>query len=83
MEPGTVVNIAGGRTVAMNEVVDLVGALAGRRVHVEHLEPQHGDVYETGGSIDRARELLGWEPQTSLESGLEAQLKWHSSRMDR
>ncbi len=30
----------------------------------------------TGGAIDRAQELLGWEPRFQLRDGLAAQVEW-------
>ena len=36
-----------------------------------------GDSFRNGGAIDRARELLGWEPHVSLRDGIAAQLAWH------
>jgi UDP-glucose 4-epimerase len=29
-----------------------------------------GDAVRNGGAIDRARELLGWEPEVTLREGL-------------
>lgn len=75
--PGTVVNIAGGSEVTLNEVIDLVGELVGREVPIQRAAEQPGDVYRTGGATDAARELLGWEPSTDLGSGLAAQIEWH------
>jgi len=80
VEPGTVLNVAGGSTVAMNDVLRLVSELTGAAVLLERCPPQAGDVFETGGSIERAREVLDWAPQTPLEIGLRAQLEWHQSR---
>ena len=51
---------------------------AGRR---SSREPKKaGDSFRNGGAIDRARELLGWEPQVSLRDGVAAQIAWHRSR---
>ena len=39
-----------------------------------------GDSFRNGGATDRARELLGWEPQVSLRDGIAAQVAWHRAR---
>jgi nucleoside-diphosphate-sugar epimerase len=39
-----------------------------------------GDSFRNGGAIDRARDVLGWEPKVSLREGLEAQIAWHRAR---
>lgn len=64
---GEVINIGGGRNRSVNEIADLIG---GPRVFIEpRLEPKH-----TLADISRARKLLGWEPQITLEEGV-AELK--------
>lgn len=79
--PGTVVNVAGGGEILLNQLIDLVGELAGTEVVVENHPAQAGDAKRNGGATDRARELLGWEPRVSLRDGIAAQLAWHRSRV--
>ena len=78
--PGTVVNVAGGSSIAMRELLVLAGEVVGAPVEVEQLPNQPGDVARTGGTIDRAQRLLGWEPITDLRAGLTAQADWHRAR---
>jgi UDP-glucuronate 4-epimerase len=77
--PGTVVNIAGGSHAVMADMVELVGELAGRPVAWERSAKEAGDVQQTGGAIDRAHQLLGWEPRVQLREGLTAQVDWSRS----
>jgi nucleoside-diphosphate-sugar epimerase len=78
--PGTVVNIAGGASIRMDELLALVGDVLGHEVIVEPQPAQPGDVQRTGGSIDRANALLRWKPVTDLRAGLVAQAAWHRAR---
>ena len=77
--PGTVVNIAGGSHAVMTELIDVVGELAGTPVDCQRQPQEAGDVQQTGGAVDRAHELLGWEPRVSLREGLAAQVEWSRS----
>jgi UDP-glucuronate 4-epimerase len=77
--PGTVVNIAGGGETVMTDLIELTGKLVGRDITIEQGPEQAGDVPRTGGRIDQAQALLGWEPQVSLPEGLTAQVAWHRS----
>jgi nucleoside-diphosphate-sugar epimerase len=79
-EPGTVVNVAGGSSIAMRDLLELAGEVVGASPRIEQLPNQPGDVARTGGTIDRARSLLGWEPSTDLRTGLAAQAEWHRAR---
>jgi nucleoside-diphosphate-sugar epimerase len=80
LAPGTVLNVAGGGQLTMNELVDLVSELVGRPVEIQRGAAQAGDVRRTGGRIDRAAGLLGWAPAFDVRTGLERQLAWHGSR---
>jgi UDP-glucuronate 4-epimerase len=73
----SVFNVAGGSSSTVNEVLRLVAENVGRDV-ITHREPeQPGDVRITGGAIDRARQLLGWQPGTPLEEGIKRQVAHH------
>lgn len=78
--PGAVINISGGSSVALAEIIELVGELVGHPVPIERKPAAAGDVTRTGGSVERAAELLGWEPKVQVREGLSAQLDWHRSR---
>jgi UDP-glucuronate 4-epimerase len=77
--PGAIVNIAGGSHAVMTDLIELVGELAGAPVDCQRHPKEAGDVHQTGGAIDRAFELLGWEPLVSLREGLAAQVEWSRS----
>jgi UDP-glucuronate 4-epimerase len=80
VEPATVVNIAGGGEITLNGLIATVGELAGSAVMIEDHPAQAGDARRNGGSTDRARALLGWEPVVGLADGIASQLTWHADR---
>lgn len=75
--PGTAINVAGGSSILLSDLVDLIAAEVGAAVPIEQYDAQPGDVQRTGGSVDLAHELLGWHPVTSIEAGIAAQVAWH------
>jgi len=77
--PGTYVNLAGGAEITLNDLITLVGELAGAPVAVDPGPKMAGDSFRNGGAIDRARAVLGWAPNVSLRDGLAAQIEWHRS----
>jgi UDP-glucuronate 4-epimerase len=78
--PGSSVNISGGGEITLADLIELVGECNGAPVKVDAQPKQAGDAVRNGGSIARAQQLLGWEPQVSLRDGVERQLAWHRSR---
>ena len=77
---GTVLNVAGDVEHSMAEVIEAVNDAVGKPLMVDMKPDQPGDVERTGGSIERARSLLGWSPTTGLCEGLARQLAWHEAR---
>ena len=77
---GTMMNAAGGDSMELLDVIKLAGELAGSPIDLDWRDAQPGDVRRTGGSVERARELLGWTPKIDLRAGIERQIAWHRSR---
>jgi nucleoside-diphosphate-sugar epimerase len=75
--PATVVNVAGGSSTTMNDLIERVGRAAGAPVPVVTKDDQPGDVAVTSADTSRAVRRLGWAPQVGLDEGIEAQLAWH------
>ena len=68
--PGHVINVAGGRRVTLNELLDTIQGLVGSSVAATHGPARAGDVRHSLADLGQARGLLGWEPAVSLEAGL-------------
>jgi nucleoside-diphosphate-sugar epimerase len=68
--PGEVTNVAGGRRVSLNELLREIRALTGARVEARYQPARPGDVRDSLADLSRARELLGYEPQVDLRTGL-------------
>ncbi|MDZ7732166.1 MAG: GDP-mannose 4,6-dehydratase [Acidimicrobiia bacterium] len=77
LAPATVLNVAGGESARIGDLIELVGKHVGDEVIVDEQPAKPGDAYRNGGSTARARQLLGWAPRTSLDEGLERQVAWH------
>ena len=81
-DPGSVLNVGGGEQSSMDEVIDLLGKLAGAPVPVRAGAIQHGDVRRTGADTTAARRL-GWSPRVTLADGLLSELSWVRARATR
>lgn len=81
LEPGEVINIAGGSTISLWEVVEMVESVTDRKIDLRRLPKQPGDVRKTSGATGKAESLLGWSPSTDLRTGIEKQVAWHQERL--
>ena len=75
--PGTYLNIAGGSSIRVRELIALTEELSGSTIELERLPVQPGDAQQTGGAVDRAEKVLGWEPQVPVRDGLAHQISWY------
>lgn len=71
-----IINLGNHRTVSLKELVTALENALGQTAIIEYLPEQEGDVPQTFANIETARRLLNYNPQTSLEDGLAAYVKW-------
>jgi len=77
--PGRVYNVGGGSRVSINQVLDLIGRVSGRRPRVSVDPKEKGDMRHTFADTSRARADLGFSPTVTLEDGLAAEYRWLSA----
>jgi nucleoside-diphosphate-sugar epimerase len=74
--PGRVYNIGGGSRVSVNQVLEMIGRIAGQKPQI-HVDPvQKGDMRHTYADTSLARADLGYQPTVGLEEGLAAEYRW-------
>ena len=73
-----IINLGGGRNpVTLNAIIERLESLLGKKAKIE-TKPFHiADIKETWADIDKAKNLFGWEPQVSLDEGLEKSVRWY------
>ena len=77
--PGRAYNVGGGSRVSMNQVIDIIGRIAGRPLDVRREPTQKGDMRDTYADTSMARADLGFSPSVTLEQGIEAEYRWLSA----
>jgi UDP-glucuronate 4-epimerase len=78
--PFEVFNLGNSHPVRLAELIALLEAATGKKALQERLSDQPGDVPITWANIDKAKRLLGYSPQTSMEQGLRNFVAWYRSR---
>jgi nucleoside-diphosphate-sugar epimerase len=68
-------NIGQDRLVTINELADMIAAAAGIDVRKKHVPGPQG-VRGRNSDNTRLRQVLGWEPQVTLEDGLACTYEW-------
>jgi nucleoside-diphosphate-sugar epimerase len=74
-------NLGTDRLVSINELVDIVARIAGKRIGKEHDLTKPQGVRGRNSDNSRLRQVLGWEPSTTLEEGLTYTYGWIESQL--
>ena len=72
-----VINLGSDRPVAVRQVIAVLEKILQRPALLERLPRHPADVPATWADVTKARRLLGWAPQTSLEDGLRNAVRWY------
>ena len=75
-------NLGSDRRVTINELVDVVASIARKSIRRRHDLTKPQGVRGRNSDNYRLREVLQWEPQTSLETGLEQTYRWIHSELE-
>jgi UDP-glucuronate 4-epimerase len=77
-----VINLGESRTVELRELISILEDTLGARAQIDRQPPQPGDVPQTFADISRARKLLGYDPQTDIETGIRRFVEWFRSQTE-
>ncbi len=76
---GEVFNVGCGERISINRLWEEIRSLAGATVDAVHADPRPGDVRDSLASLERASEILGYEPEVDLRGGLQRTAKWYGT----
>jgi UDP-glucose 4-epimerase len=78
--PTTVINLGTGAGVTVRELVRAVENVLGRPVPVRDGPARPGDAVGAYANVEKARALLGWTAERTLEDGIRSEIAWSDRR---
>ncbi|WP_287586732.1 GDP-mannose 4,6-dehydratase [Candidatus Borrarchaeum sp.] len=72
-------NLGKGERCSVNNLISLLIKITGNAVEPNWTKIMKGDVSHTWADITKAKKMLGYDPQTSIETGLEEFVEWYKS----
>jgi nucleoside-diphosphate-sugar epimerase len=72
-----IINLGGHEVITMNEMIARLEALLGERAEVVHHTAHKADMLANHADVSKARRLLGWEAQVSLDEGMRRLVEWY------
>ena len=77
------INLGQDRMISINELVDMVAKIAGKRIGKQYDLTKPQGVRGRNSDNTRLREVLSWEPTISLEDGLERTYHWIAGELEK
>uniref|UniRef100_A0A7C4PTN5 NAD-dependent epimerase/dehydratase family protein n=1 Tax=Anaerolinea thermolimosa TaxID=229919 RepID=A0A7C4PTN5_9CHLR len=74
-----IINLGGHEVISMNEMIARLERLLGEKAIIERQPAHKADMLANQADITKARQLLGWEPQVTLEEGMKRLVDWYLS----
>ena len=83
---GQVFNLGTGKEISIGNLAKMIIQISGRDVKIvldeKRLRPSKSEVSRLLSNNTKAREKLGWQPEVSLEEGIERTIRWIGEHMD-
>jgi UDP-glucose 4-epimerase len=79
---GETLNVARGQEVTIARIAEIVCDVCSPGLEPVHSDPRPADVDRHYADIEKARELLGFDPQIDIEDGIRRYVEWFRERHD-
>jgi GDP-D-mannose 3',5'-epimerase len=77
------INLGQDRMISINQLVDMVSNIAGKKIGKEYDLTKPQGVRGRNSDNTKLREVLNWEPKISLEDGLERTYHWIAGELEK
>ena len=77
-----VINLGNDHPVKLNYVICLIEQYLGKKAQMEFRARHPADAPATWADIAKARRLLGWRPEVSIEEGIQNTVSWYLRNRD-
>ena len=74
-----IINLGGSQVITINQLICTLEGLIGRKAQVTRLPRHPADMSTNHANVQKAGELLGWEPVVSLEEGIARLVSWYQA----
>jgi nucleoside-diphosphate-sugar epimerase len=72
-----IINLGGHEVISINELIGMLESRLGKRARIQQHPFNKADMLSNWADVSKARQLLGWEPQVSLEAGITCLADWY------
>lgn len=77
-----IINLGGHEVITINNLIKLIEDIVGRKAIVEYGPPDPADMRSNWADVTKAGELLSWEPQFDMRSGIQKLVEWYNAERE-
>jgi UDP-glucuronate 4-epimerase len=77
-----IINLGGHETITMNSLIQLLENRIEKKAAVTHQPFNPADMLANYADVTKAKQLLGWQPQTDLAHGVANLVTWYQAERD-
>ncbi len=74
-----IINLGGHQPLNLNELIRILEKRIGKKARVKQLPANPADIRASLANVDKARRLLGWQPEVGLEEGIGYLVDWYNA----
>lgn len=71
-----IINLGNNYSISLKDLIQTIEEVTGKQAIIEQLPDQQGDLPKTFADISKAKNLLGYVPQTKLKEGIKQFYEW-------
>ena len=75
-------NLGSDRPIKLSYVIKLIENFADKTANIKYEERHSADILKTWANINKAKQVLKWEPKFSIENGIKETVEWYKMNKD-
>lgn len=77
-----IINLGGHEIISINEMIRVLEQYIGQKANIEYYPFHKADMRANQANVNKAGQLLGWEPQINLRNGMRRMVDWYIQERD-
>jgi nucleoside-diphosphate-sugar epimerase len=71
------INLGGHEVISINDLVRILEEKIGKKANIQYVTQHKADVMQNCANVEKARQILHWEPKVNLDLGITNLVNWY------
>ncbi len=76
------INLGGHEVITINELVRVMEEKIGKKANIQYIDQHKADVMQNCANVEKAQQILNWEPKVNLDQGIANLVNWYFQERD-